>query len=243
MRSDTSVLDNPVEASLRGVHAPLARRVGAAVGYRPDVCSFAALGASPSGPDWQDLAKLVGDGGLADLFSAPVTPPEEWSPEFSLGGVQMVRDACALSGRSATTGPPAPPDTAAGIAELTGADIPQMLALVEATRPGPFFPRTIDMGTYLGLWDNGRLLAMAGERLHPPGWTEISAVCTAPEARGRGLASSLIIELSRRILARGEQPFLHAVESNTGAIALYEQLGFRVRTQVRFHGYRVPAAR
>lgn len=232
MHPDTSVLDRPVEASLRGVHAPLARRVGTAVTYRDDVCSFAALPASPSESDWQDLAKLVGEGGLADLFSAPAAPPAEWAPEFALDGVQMV----PATPQSVGSG-----DSAPGVVTLGFADIPRMLALVETTRPGPFFPRTIEMGTYLGVQEHGRLIAMAGERLHPPGWTEISAVCTAPEARGRGLASLLIGELSRRILSRGEQPFLHAVESNAGAIALYERLGFRVRTHVRFHGYRVPA--
>ena len=114
-----------------------------------------------------------------------------------------------------------------------------MLALVERTRPGPFLPRTIELGTYLGVRDDGVLVAMAGERLHPPGWTEISAVCTDPAARGRGLATRLVRALVHGIRARGEQPFLHAAADNP-AIGLYESLGFRHRRGVTFAAARVP---
>jgi predicted GNAT family acetyltransferase len=118
--------------------------------------------------------------------------------------------------------------------------VPEILDLVARTRPGPFWPRTHELGTYLGIRDNGRLVAMAGERLRPPGWTEISAVCTAAEARGRGCAARLVGALVERILARGDHPFLHVAESNTGAIALYERIGFETRKQVTFRGFRTP---
>nr|WP_211370656.1 GNAT family N-acetyltransferase [Nonomuraea turkmeniaca] len=97
-----------------------------------------------------------------------------------------------------------------------------------------------ELGTYLGVRDNGTLVAMAGERLRPPGWTEISAVCTAPEARGRGHAARLVNALIARIAARNERPFLHVAEANTGAIALYERLGFETRKHVTFRGFRTP---
>ncbi|WP_315899315.1 GNAT family N-acetyltransferase [Rhodococcus rhodochrous] len=115
-----------------------------------------------------------------------------------------------------------------------------MVELVERTRPGPFWPRTPQLGTYLGIRHHGVLVAMAGERLHPPGWTEISAVCTAPEARGQGYASCLVQALSSRISARSERAFLHVVRSNISAIRLYSDLGFRPRREVTFRGFRVP---
>jgi ribosomal protein S18 acetylase RimI-like enzyme len=125
---------------------------------------------------------------------------------------------------------------------LGPADVPQMLALVQRTEPGPFLPRTVEMGTYLGIRRDGVLVAMAGERLHPPGWTEISAVCTDEAWRGQGLATRLVRAVGAGIRARGEVPFLHAVADNTTAIRLYEQLGFRLRRATVFSAARVPEA-
>jgi ribosomal protein S18 acetylase RimI-like enzyme len=122
-------------------------------------------------------------------------------------------------------------------------DVPDMLALVERTRPGPFLPRTVELGTYLGIRRGGQLIAMAGERLHPPGWTEISAVCTDAAYRGRGLGSRLVRAVAAGIKERGETPFLHTAAANTGAIGLYESLGFRLRRTTRFTGVRVPRER
>jgi predicted GNAT family acetyltransferase len=116
-----------------------------------------------------------------------------------------------------------------------------MLDLVARTQPGPFRPRTIEMGTYLGIRRGGALVAMAGERLHPPGWTEISAVCTDPAFRRQGLASRLVLAVAAGIRARGETPFLHAAASNTTAIRVYEALGFRLRRRTTFATLRVPA--
>jgi len=225
---EAGILDDPVGESLRGCHAHLARRVGKAVTYAADVATFSAVPVDPDEEDWADLAELLGPGAFADLFSSPAVPPSGWEPVFVLEGRQLVWSGDREPGQ------------AAGVVELDARDVPEMLDLVERTRPGPFLKRTVDLGTYLGVRDGGRLVAMAGERLHPPGWTEISAVCTAPEARGRGHAARLVDALTARVLARGERPFLHVAEANTAARALYERLGFTTRGQVTFRGFRTP---
>ena len=223
---DDVALDDPVGESLRGHHAHLARRLGRAAAYLPDVSTFCTVSADPDGAEWDDLARLLGRGELADMFSNPASPPPDWEPVFDLGGLQMV-----WAGSS---------ETDAGVVELGADDVPEMLDLVARAKPGPFWPRTRELGAYVGIRENGALVAMAGERLRPPGWTEISTVCTAPEARGRGHAARLIRTLAARIEARDDRPFLHVIESNTGAIALYERLGFTMRRHVTFRGFRIP---
>ena len=230
---DVVALDDPVGASLRGHHAHLARRHGQAVTYVPEVATFAAVSAAPDASEWADLARLLGGGEFADMFSCPVAPPPDWEPVFVLEGRQMI-----WSGGAVPDQPRAESDT--GVLELGADNVPEMLDLVARAQPGPFRPRTPELGTYLGIRENGTLVAMAGERLRPPGWTEISAVCTAPEARGRGHAARLVRALVTRIVARDERPFLHVAEANTGAIALYERLGFATRKHVTFRGFRTP---
>jgi len=113
--------------------------------------------------------------------------------------------------------------------ELLGASsIPEALALTKLTNPGPFDPRTFELGSYYGIRIGGKLAAMAGERLRMPGYTEVSAVCTHSDWRGRGYASVLISAVIRGITRRGEVPFLHTFADNTGAISVYEKLGFRM---------------
>ena len=115
-----------------------------------------------------------------------------------------------------------------------------MLALVELTRPGPFAVRTVDLGGYVGVFDGDRLVAMAGQRLAPPGFREISAVCTHPDFRGRGLAAGLTALVARGILERGERPFLHHASDNDPARRVYETLGFQFRRQVVFAALGAP---
>ncbi len=142
--------------------------------------------------------------------------PEDWQAVAAFDLVQMIGER--------VTGAECPEAIALG-----DADVPEMLELVAQTEPGPFLARTIELGDYLGIRCEGALVAMAGERLQLDGWTEISAVCTQPEHRGRGLASQLIGALIAAIQLRSERVFLHVLATNSGAIALYEQLGFRIR--------------
>ena len=220
-------LDCAAWSSLTGPHAHFAERRGAVLRYPADVTPFLGLPLAPTPQDWADAAALVGAGGLVPLAGVTTPPPEGWPLEFELAGVQLV-DA----------GVRAELDEEA--VQLTPDDVPEMLALVERTRPGPFLPRTIELGTYLGIRHDGQLVAMAGERLHPPGWTEISAVCTDPAARGRGLAGRLVRALVHGVRARGETAFLHAAATNATAIGRYESLGFQLRRTVTFAAARVP---
>ncbi|MFD9793673.1 GNAT family N-acetyltransferase [Streptomyces sp. NPDC059070] len=221
-------LDNPARTSLLGPHAHFAERFGRILRYPPEVTPWLALPDEPGPEDWAELAELAGPGGEVPLLGMSHLPPPGWELTFEADGVQLVDDGVA----------------AAPFAEavpLGAADVPEMLALVERTRPGPFLPRTVELGTYLGVRRDGVLVAMAGERLHPPGWTEISAVCTDDAFRGQGLATSLILAVAANIKDRGERPFLHTGARNTNAVRLYESLGFRLRRTTRFMSARVPA--
>jgi len=221
-------LDNPARAALLGPHAHLAERRGRVLRYPVDVSPFIALPSDPDQADWRDAAALLGPGAVLPLAGVTAAPPADWELVMRLSGVQLVDDGvdAAPDGEAVRLGP---------------ADVPEMLALVAHAQPGPFLPRTIELGDYLGIRRGGRLVAMAGERMHPPGWTEISAVCTADDQRGQGLASRLVRAVAAGIRARGETPFLHASADNTNAIRLYRSLGFRLRRELTFTVVRVPA--
>ncbi|HEY8515096.1 MAG TPA: GNAT family N-acetyltransferase [Candidatus Binatia bacterium] len=221
-------LDNPAWHALAGPHRALGETLPGAARYQPDVTPFAALPDAPTEDDWRALATLVGPRGLVVLFRpAEVQAPDGWRETFRAPTVQMV-------GGGARSAP------SARAVRLGDADVDDMLALVAATKPGPFLRRTIELGTYLGIRGGGALLAMAGERMRPPGYTEISAVCTADAARGRGLATELVCALVEQIQARGETPFLHAAADNHDAIRLYAALGFTLRASFDVVALRPP---
>ncbi|SOE07606.1 GNAT family N-acetyltransferase [Streptomyces sp. Ag109_G2-15] len=220
------VLDNAVWAALDGPHAHLAERVGRAARYQPEIYAYAAL-ADPADPTaWADLHTLVGPGTTVRI--KPVDQvPAGWEVIGGGEGVQLVDTALRAE--------PAPEAV-----RLGPADVPEILDLVARTRPGPFLKRTVEMGAYLGIRHEGRLIALAGERLRLPGWTEISAVCTDPEHRGRGLATRLVRAVGAGIRERGDTPFLHAAADNTPAIRLYESIGFTLRRRSRILQLRSP---
>ena len=170
------------------------------------------------------LASLVAeDEGLVVFHfqAGALTVPPPAAVEHVMDGVQMVLGTLQ----------PAP--GVARIERLADADAPEMLALATLTKPGPFRTRTHRLGTFWGIREEGRLLAMAGERLAPPGYTEVSGVCTHPDARGRGYAALLSHWVSTRILERGERPFLHAFADNEPALRVYRSLGFTLRARMQ----------
>jgi ribosomal protein S18 acetylase RimI-like enzyme len=208
-------LDNPAYAALTSRQADLAEVRGRVRRYPPDVAPFLAMPPEATADDWCDAAELIGPGGFAGIVHDD-PPPDGWSEARRFGVTQMIT--------SDAIGQPDPEAVVLG-----AADVPEMLELVAATEPGPFLERTIVLGTYLGLRREGALVAMAGERMHMNGWTEISAVCTLPAFRGQRFASRLVSDLIARIGARDERPFLHVMTSNASAIAVYEALGFTAR--------------
>lgn len=220
MRTDHP-LDRAVWLALTGAQAGLAVTHGAARRFDPAYGVFAAI-ADRSDASLADLGELVGQHGDA-AFLGPDPPTD--APGVRIAsqdlGVQMVA-------RSLTPG--AEPRHV--VVNLTDADAPAMIELARLTQPGPFFEKTHRLGDFVGIKEAGRLIAMAGERMKPAGFTEVSAICTHPDCRGRGLAGELTRIVVGRIFARGETPFLHAYASNTAAIALYERLGFSIRREV-----------
>ena len=222
----THPLDNPALSSLTGAHAGFAERRGNVLRYPADVCPFVALPDEPDGGDWADVASLLGPGALLALAGLRVPPPTGWEVVIVGEGVQLTGERLRVA-----------PDPEA--VPLGRADVPEMLKLTARTKPGPFLPRTVELGLYLGIRREGRLIAMAGERLRPDGWTEISAVCTDEEWRGRGLAARLIRAVGAGIRARGEVPFLYALATNP-AVGLYKKLGFAHRRDIVFAAATIP---
>jgi ribosomal protein S18 acetylase RimI-like enzyme len=221
------VLDGVVWASLTGPHEPFGERLGGAARYFPAISPFAGL-ADPDDPAcWRDLAELIGPGGSVGLAGIE-TPPAGWQVDMRADGVQLVDTSLR-----------AEPDPEA--VPLGPADAAEILALVSRTKPGPFAARTVELGGYLGIRRDGVLIAMAGQRMHPPGWIEISAVCTDHAYRGQGLGSRLVRAVAQGIRDHRETPFLHAAASNTNAIRLYESMGFTLRQHRRFLAIRAPA--
>ena len=222
------VLDNPVWAALTGPHAArFAERVGRAARYPADVYAFAAVAESVDPAAWADLHTLAGPSTLLHIKGVD-TVPAGWETVGAGEGVQLVDTSLRAE---------PDPETV----RLGPDDVPEILDLIGRTAPGPFLTRTVELGTYLGIRHRGRLIAMAGERLRVPGWTEISAVCTDPAHRGRGLATRLVRAVAAGIRDRGETPFLHAAASNARAIELYESLGFTPRRRTTILRVRTPA--
>jgi predicted GNAT family acetyltransferase len=219
----SAALDQPVRSALEGGHRHLALGSPLAQRYPREIGPFAALG-EDSPAAWEALAALLLPGEAAMLVTpeAPTLGATQ-SPGLALTPLDPVLQMVA-------TRLPAP--GALPFSVLGEADAADMRALAGLTNPGPFAQRTHELGEFLGIREDGRLAAMAGERMRPLGAVEVSAVCVHPEHRGKAYARHLLAERTRRIMAQGAQPFLHVYPSNKGAIALYESLGYVVRRQL-----------
>lgn len=215
-------LDRPVWSMLTGRQAHLAEGDGSAV--RIDR-GYGVFGAAPdTGADAQAaLAALVPDDG--ELW---IVEPEPWPVP---PGMREVKRA-VLAQMVAEGAPPLPREGEPAILPLGDDDAPEMTALAEHAKPGPWGPETHRYGPFFGIRESGRLLAMAGQRILVPGMAEVSGVSTWEDCRGRGYARTLIGHVMREMVAGGETPFLHSYADNAGAIALYESLGFRIRREV-----------
>lgn len=214
------ILDYPMLAALRSRHSVHAVGGPKAYRYVSEISPFAAA-VDDSDQALAALADLVEPGSTMVLGRVGKQPvPPGTTVEHATTAVQMVAPV------------PAPPAHDFPFLELSADDGPEMFALATMTKPGPYNPRAYMFGGYIGMRHEGRLVAMAGQRLQAPGFTEVSAVCTHPDFRGRGFGSFLMCTVAARIAARDETPFLHVYADNVNAIRLYETLGFERRTEI-----------
>jgi ribosomal protein S18 acetylase RimI-like enzyme len=212
-------LDRPIWSALTGRQAEFAEGSGLALRYRSSVEPFAAA-AGDDVASLEALSELATPGDFLLLIQAEPSPvPPGITLVHEAVGVQMV--ASPISG-----------DPPAQAVPLADADVPDMIALAELTKPGPFRAETHRLGQFWGIHRKGRLVAMAGERMKLPGFTEVSGVCVHPDWRGHGFARALSAFVASLIEERGETPFLHAYADNVAAIRLYEELGFSIRCEM-----------
>jgi predicted GNAT family acetyltransferase len=213
-------LDRPVWSALTTRQSQFALGDDRAWQFNPVYAPFAAA-ADTSPESMAGLATVIEASGFVAVVETETPPPPPGMALLSSADVyQMVADGLQ------------PPDCDFKIALLGEVDAPEMLALARLTKPGPFSTRTHRLGEFFGVRHEGRLVAMAGERMKPTGFTEVSGVCTDPGHRGNGYGAALTRLVADRIQARGETAFLHVMAANTAAIALYEALGFTLRRKV-----------
>ncbi len=216
--SDSELL-YPGYAALTGPNASFAESRGNAVRYLPEIAPFFAVPPEPTEQDWADAAALLGPGTAAAVMRPAFELPDFFKLVQQFDLVQFV----APEGLAAV-------DDEAVL--LTVDDVPEMIALVALTDPGPFRTRTIELGPYLGIRRGGELIAMAGVRQTLPSYAEISAVCTHPDHRGQGLARRLIRAVAAEITATGRIPFLHTGGTNVTAQRLYTAMGFTISNRM-----------
>lgn len=209
-------LKNVIWQALTTRQWEFAEKFGQARRFPREVTSLGAL-ATPDEQGYKSLADLLPTGEVAALFLEEPYQPRPGLDQIA--AAPLLEMVCA-------NGNAIPSNTEHFFVELGLQDSPEMVELTALTKPGPFGTRTHELGTYLGIRQDGKLVAMAGERLKVPGYTEVSAVCTHPEHTGKGYARVLMLEVMRRIREHGETPMLHVRQDNVRAIELYKRLGY-----------------
>lgn len=227
MIPNESLLDNPIWQALSTMHAAFNEGDERLKYFYPDISPFVAMA------DWQEADQLYldkhlpADRGFFYIIRDKIKLPGSCKKVFTIPLWQMVMQQ------------PVPyPAQNFTIRVLGHENIPAMIELTALTKPGPFSQRTIGFGNYIGIFEEDRLVAMAGERLKLPGYTEVSAICTHPDATGKGYAAALLSAACSRILEKGQTPFLHVRNDNTRAIMMYERAGFAIRCEMDFGIFR-----
>jgi GNAT superfamily N-acetyltransferase len=211
-------LDNVIWSALTTRQAGFALGDGSARRFVPEVGPLSAFDWA-QGDGFESLSTIVPSGKTVALFlPKPVRPNGNWEIIRELPLLQMIQSVDSANAESPSQ-----------LLKLGNKDNPEMIALAALTKPGPFETRTSELGDFYGIREQGKLVAMTGERMRVPGFTEVSAVCTHPDHLGKGYAAALMTRVIKGIRGRGETPILHALEENHRAIGLYERLGFTRR--------------
>jgi len=222
--NDEQILTNPIWSALVSDNAALGTGNDQVMIFDADVAPFAGL-ASDTPENFQTLYELVEEGRTVVLFS----PKQELDTSpfehvLKVSGYQMVFEAEL---------PDLDPES--NVIRLDENNIPGMLALTQVAQPGPFTERTIAFGGYFGIFQEGVLVAMAGQRLKSPGFVEISAVCSHPDHSGKGYARKVVNAVLRDIVDSGDTAYLHVRSDNTRAVELYKSMGFAIRRDMNFY--------
>jgi ribosomal protein S18 acetylase RimI-like enzyme len=215
------LLDNPIYNALISAHNPISLGTETVRYYLPAVASFAGL-KDNSLANFEELYQISEPESFFIVFSLdPLEISDQWRLIKQINMFQLVYEHQTI-----------PKGEEHEFVDLNGSHVDEMISLVQLTEPGPFLTRTIDFGNYTGVFEDGKLVSMAGHRFNPTPYTEVSAVCTHPDHLGKGYAYRLLKEQIKRILNNREIPFLHVRDDNEGAIKLYEKLGFKIRTKM-----------
>ncbi|MBC7998540.1 MAG: GNAT family N-acetyltransferase [Leptolyngbya sp.] len=208
----TDYLTNPIWSALTTRHETLAEGNDVARRYPADFTSLAGM-KDDSADSFSNLRQIAGDKAVCIFSSQSPTIPDGWEVQGTFDVAQMVCEKL-LECREYI------------FEVLTKADLPEIKELVEITQPGPFADRTIEFGTFIGIKDGAKLIAMTGERMKVPGYDEVSAVCTHPDYQGKGYARALVYAVACMIRQRGNKPLLHVRADNEAAIRSYQAIGF-----------------